>query len=57
MQQTGSEIEWVDLIFNDEVDPAVVVQRTRELLWDYSESKIIELIESEATKHAEAYDA
>jgi hypothetical protein len=33
------------------------VQKTRELLWNYSESMIIDLIESEAAKHAEAYDA
>jgi len=52
MHQTGSEIEWVDLIFNDEVDPAVVVQKTRELLWNYSESMIVGLIEDEAEKHA-----
>ena len=52
MQQTGSEIEWVDLIFNDGVDPSVVVQKTRELLWNYSESMIVGLIEDEAEKHA-----
>jgi hypothetical protein len=57
MQQTGSEIEWVDLIFNDDVDPAVVVAKTRELLWNYSESMIVDLVETEAAKHAEAYDA
>jgi len=57
MQQTGGEIEWVDLIFNDDVDPSVVVAKTRELLWNYSENMIIDLIESEAAKHAESYDA
>jgi len=56
MHQVGSELEWVDLVFNDEADPLLVVKTTRALLWNYSESMIVDLIEAEAAKHAEAYD-
>jgi hypothetical protein len=54
--QTGSELEFVDMIFNDEMDPADVVNKLRAMLWDYSKPMTIEAIADEAGKHADEMD-
>ena len=54
--QTGSELEFVDMIFNDQMDPADVVNKLRNMLWNYAKPMTIEAIADEASKHADEMD-
>ena len=54
--QTGSELEFVDMIFNDQMDPADVVNKLRTMLWDYAKPMTIEAISDEQSKYAYEMD-
>lgn len=51
--QTGSELEFVDMIFNDQMDPSDVVNKLRAMLWDYAKPMTAKAIEWEAGNHYE----
>lgn len=51
--QTGSELEFVDMIFNDDMDPADVIIKLRAMFWNYAKPMTIKAIEWEASKHYE----
>lgn len=51
--QTGSELEFVDMIFNDQMDPADVVNKLRAMLWNYAKPMTVKAIEWEAGNHYE----
>ena len=50
--QTGSELEFVDMIFNDQMDPADVVNKLRTMLWNYAKPMTLEAIADEESKYA-----
>jgi len=54
--QTGSELEFVDMIFNDQMDPADVVNKLRTMLWNYAKPMTIEAISDEQSKYAYEMD-
>ena len=51
--QTGSELEFVDMIFNDQMEPADVVKKLRTMLWNYAKPMTVEAIADEQSKYAE----
>jgi hypothetical protein len=51
--QTGSELEFVDMIFNEDMEPADVVNKLRDMLWNYAKPMTIEAIADAESRYAE----
>lgn len=52
--QYGSELEFIDLIFNDEVEPLVAIEKLRKMLWNYSKPMTEKFIRDEEANYADA---
>ena len=51
--QFGSELEFIDLIFNDQVEPSVAIEKLRFMLWTYAKPMTEQFIRDEEQSYVD----
>jgi len=51
--QFGSEYEFIDLLFNDEVEPSVAIEKLRTMLWTYAKPMTEQRIRDEEQRYVD----